>query len=655
MFILLFSLRQASQVHSVTESVRVEIFDEYIYTCSRNLDMIYTEEVRHKLLVDVFDAPSGSHNITLALETDEELIYIHPSGLETRNRTVDDAVVIQTNFQGNNLFLNVGLNCSQSSIPDPLDIGMLPRDLNTLPVDADGHLEFAIALNASEFIERADLSIESPYSADNDIRSFSIDTSLNITKTWTYGGDLDLEISNVPRGNHTIQFRIRFAEVKGQIELRLRVIRGGETHCPVRCFIDDEEIDCHEQINMFYETPETDFIRAGENWIFGYNDYSYYIINFTTIDRELLLRIDRFSREAIDFIRIESKITDISVKETMIYDNPCYSLRFGLKNQANVSMGVMIYEKVWFISSENMSLDQIPRRILNKYTNPNTIGYYYPSLIDKESPLVKKWCEEVAENRTNPYLVALALFQNLSSTLEYDENLKGQRLRATEILERRSGVCEHYSLAYATLCASAGIPVRYIGGSVFKEPRVWKKRHAWNEIFLPGYGWIPVDVTWNFSCRLPASHFLSTLWTCQNDTLNVAKIQEPQIRWKNTQTLSDCLGFCEMKIREVEKIRSFALRVPQGLDRMIDRNYNKLSKMQTSVEYQCTHDVLVSIANILLSTDGIIPVIIFCVFAPPISVLSVCLAVVLIKRKRLRSLYQQHLRRKVQGARNHNE
>lgn len=644
--LLLLSLIRVSQVYSVTESIRVEIYDEYIYTCSRDLNVIYTEEVRHRLLLDVFEASSGSHNITLALETDEELIYIHPSGPETRNHTVNDVVIIQADFEGANFFLNVGLNCSQSPIPDPFDIEILPSGLNTLPVDADGHLEFAFALNASEFVKRADLSIESPHNAENNIRSFSIDTSLNITNTRTYGGNLDLEISDIPKGNHTMQFRVRFAEVKGQIQLRLRVRKGSETYRPIRCFIDEEEIQCHKQINISYENPAKSFIRAGENWIYGYNDYSYYTIDFATIGRTLPLRIDRLSREIIDFIRIESEITQISVKETVIHDNPCFLLSFALKQKANVSIGLMVYDKVWFISSKNMSFDQIPQRIEERYTDPKAIGYPSPSSIDIENPLVQKWCEELVGEESNPYVAAFSLFQNLSSTLEYDKNLAGRHMLASEVLQNRRGVCAHYSLAYATLCAATGIPVRYIVGSVFRVEEFWKKNHAWNEVFLPGYGWVPVDVTWDFFGELPASHFLSTFWTYQNATLNVTKVQEPQIRWKHAQTLSDGLSFCEMKLEEVEKIRSLALWIPQGLDEVIDRNYNKLSKMETSVGRQCTHVVLISIVDILLSVNSIVPVIVFFAVVPPIAVISMALGLIFVRRKRIRQLYERYFQKK---------
>ena len=48
-----------------------------------------------------------------------------------------------------------------------------------------------------------------------------------------------------------------------------------------------------------------------------------------------------------------------------------------------------------------------------------------------------------------------------------------------------------YALLYLTLLRTAGIPARIITGvHIENEARI----HYWNEFFLPGFGWIPVDV-----------------------------------------------------------------------------------------------------------------------------------------------------------------
>lgn len=76
------------------------------------------------------------------------------------------------------------------------------------------------------------------------------------------------------------------------------------------------------------------------------------------------------------------------------------------------------------------------------------------------------------------------------------------------LFENGKGFCEHYASTAALLYRLYGIPARYASGyRIPKESFVeamggyWVARatgqqsHAWVEIFLPDYGWVPVDVT----------------------------------------------------------------------------------------------------------------------------------------------------------------
>ncbi|MBA7495138.1 hypothetical protein ES702_05717 [subsurface metagenome] len=73
-------------------------------------------------------------------------------------------------------------------------------------------------------------------------------------------------------------------------------------------------------------------------------------------------------------------------------------------------------------------------------------------------------------------------------------------LYASEILERRKGVCADYAILYTALLRSAGIPARLAAGIpvytiLFEEEKEIDVGHAWVEVKLPGYGWIPIDIT----------------------------------------------------------------------------------------------------------------------------------------------------------------
>ena len=68
------------------------------------------------------------------------------------------------------------------------------------------------------------------------------------------------------------------------------------------------------------------------------------------------------------------------------------------------------------------------------------------------------------------------------------------------LTEYKRGVCRHFAAAATMMFRALGIPARYtIGFAVDVEANVQLQYagdgHAWTEIYLQGYGWIPLEVT----------------------------------------------------------------------------------------------------------------------------------------------------------------
>lgn len=78
------------------------------------------------------------------------------------------------------------------------------------------------------------------------------------------------------------------------------------------------------------------------------------------------------------------------------------------------------------------------------------------------------------------------------------------------ITESRKGSCTHFATAAALMCRYRGIPARYVEGYVIKTedfPQSAKtgenvtialtdeRAHAWIEVYLDGYGWLPYEMT----------------------------------------------------------------------------------------------------------------------------------------------------------------
>ena len=92
------------------------------------------------------------------------------------------------------------------------------------------------------------------------------------------------------------------------------------------------------------------------------------------------------------------------------------------------------------------------------------------------------------------------------------------------LFESGEGYCQHFASAAVLMFRLLGVPARYAAGCVVypedfvrQEDGTWQavatdeSAHAWAEIFLPDYGWVPVEAT------PPASDAESEYWTAGPD------------------------------------------------------------------------------------------------------------------------------------------
>ena len=97
---------------------------------------------------------------------------------------------------------------------------------------------------------------------------------------------------------------------------------------------------------------------------------------------------------------------------------------------------------------------------------------------------------------------ALRYFRKEKFTYSLAPQTYGADALAEFLFDRRTGFCEHYAAAFATLMRLAGIPSRvvagYHGGEVGLGNYLIVKQldaHAWTEVWVKGEGWLRIDPT----------------------------------------------------------------------------------------------------------------------------------------------------------------
>lgn len=109
------------------------------------------------------------------------------------------------------------------------------------------------------------------------------------------------------------------------------------------------------------------------------------------------------------------------------------------------------------------------------------------------SPFIQETVRQVVGDERCPYWIARKIFNHLIAKLEY-QMIGGWDVPEV-VLKRGTGSCSEYTFAFIALCRAAGLPARYVGSIVVRgdDASVDEAFHRWAEVYLPNYGWIPVD------------------------------------------------------------------------------------------------------------------------------------------------------------------
>lgn len=129
----------------------------------------------------------------------------------------------------------------------------------------------------------------------------------------------------------------------------------------------------------------------------------------------------------------------------------------------------------------------------SKYTGPT-------ERIQSTSPEIIKKSEEIFKGITDPYFKAKKAFEFVNSYMTYD--IEYGNKGALSALRTGRGVCEDYAELFTALLRASGVPARVVTG-FWIDPDEFDSdtmdadnyRHAWPEFYLPEYGWIVAEPT----------------------------------------------------------------------------------------------------------------------------------------------------------------
>ena len=208
-----------------------------------------------------------------------------------------------------------------------------------------------------------------------------------------------------------------------------------------------------------------------------------------TLDVHLPVPVSRATQEINGDIKYSPEYDDI------VEDN--WGQKTAHYKRENISTGEVfevesrtkatLYEVTWFIYPDEVgTYKDIPPDIKRTY------------LVDHEkyqihNPIIMKHVNEAVGTEKNIYRAARKIYRYIQERMYYE--MVGGWNTAPTVIERGNGSCSEYSFVYIAMCRAAGIPARYVGAVTHRndDASMDDVFHRWVEIYLPNFGWLPVD------------------------------------------------------------------------------------------------------------------------------------------------------------------
>lgn len=114
------------------------------------------------------------------------------------------------------------------------------------------------------------------------------------------------------------------------------------------------------------------------------------------------------------------------------------------------------------------------------------------------TPAIREKAFEISAGSDTLYDATFKIAEWVRTNVKYDLNTLTEDAvqKSSWVLENRYGVCDEITNLFVSFMRSMNIPIRYVVGIAYSDAveEGWAP-HAWSEVYFPGYGWIPFDVT----------------------------------------------------------------------------------------------------------------------------------------------------------------
>ena len=125
--------------------------------------------------------------------------------------------------------------------------------------------------------------------------------------------------------------------------------------------------------------------------------------------------------------------------------------------------------------------------------DPNLSDFLkHEKYIEKDDPKIQQIAKNIKGSSQANLIKNIQDYVVNNMDYYIDDNSMG----ALYAVENKSGQCTEYADLFVAICRAKGLPARVVVGYVDTTEAPLNPRHAWAEVYLQRYGWVPFDPTW---------------------------------------------------------------------------------------------------------------------------------------------------------------
>jgi transglutaminase-like putative cysteine protease len=145
-------------------------------------------------------------------------------------------------------------------------------------------------------------------------------------------------------------------------------------------------------------------------------------------------------------------------------------------------------------------------------------------LINSNDQLIKNKAYEIIKGEDDLYEAVYKIGKWNNENINYSLDSLTEELTQDSrwVLQNREGVCDELTVLFIAMLRSQGVPAKFISGQSYTNLIPGFGNHAWAEVYFPGKGWIPFDVTYGQYGYVDATHIKMK---------ESANAKEPSIRY----------------------------------------------------------------------------------------------------------------------------